>query len=60
MSYKDYIVSSLGNLYAKYEEADNVVSKRLLMHKIKCYLSDLNRIKYEESYNYSNCGCNDV
>ncbi len=60
MSYKDYIVSSLSKLYVKYEAADNAVSKRLLMHKIKNYLGDLNRIEYEENCNYFNCGCNDV
>lgn len=60
MSYKDYVISSLSKLYSRYESADNCVSKRLLMHKIKCYLSDLNKIEYEENYNYSNCGCNDL
>lgn len=60
MSYKDYIVSSLSKLYVKYEAADNAVSKRLLMHKIKCYLSDLNRIEYEENYCDSNRSCNDL
>ena len=30
MSYKDYIISSLGSLYTKYEIADNAVSKRRL------------------------------
>lgn len=60
MSYRDYIVSSLSKLYCRYEAADNAVSKRLLMNKIKNYLSDLNRIEYEENYNYSNCSCSDV
>lgn len=60
MSYKDYIISSLGNLYAKYEIADNAISKRLLMHKIKYYLSDLNRIKYEEDSNFVYNSSNDV
>jgi len=60
MSYKDYVISSLSKLYTKYEAADNIVSKRLLMRKIKNYLSDLNKIEYEENYNYSNCGCNDL
>lgn len=60
MSYKDYIISSLGSLYTKYEITDNAVSKRLLMHKIKCYLSDLNRIKYEENSNFVYNSSNDV
>lgn len=41
MSYKEFIISNLGHLYAKYEATDNAVTKRLLMKKIKCYLSDL-------------------
>lgn len=60
MSYKDYIISSLRSLYTKYKIADNAVSKRLLMHRIKCYLSDLNRIKYEENSNFVYSSSNDV
>lgn len=60
MSYKDYIINSLSKLYIKYETANTAISKKLLMESIKIYLSDLNKIKYEESNNFIYNGNNDV
>lgn len=60
MSYKDYIINSLSKLYIKYETANTAISKKLLMERIKIYLSDLNKIKYEESNNFIYNGNNDV